>query len=147
MSKNLMNIVKNIVGENKKGWDSKIKYALWEDHTTTKTSMEKTINLQIPVLQFAQQFTTDKEALQGRIDQLIELDESIGDMILIKWKGIKTRLRECLIIKQDKGTLKMVTLYLCGTRGKRIQVCIRSLIVYGLALTRLRRSLELIPFI
>jgi hypothetical protein len=36
-----MNIVKKIVGENKKAWDSKIKYALWEDHITTKTSMGK----------------------------------------------------------------------------------------------------------
>jgi hypothetical protein len=28
-NKNIMNIVKKIVGENKKSWDSKIKYALW----------------------------------------------------------------------------------------------------------------------
>jgi hypothetical protein len=77
-NKNIMNIVKKIVGENKKSWDSKIKYALWEDCTTTKTSTRKTpfelvygleaclpINLQIPTLQIAQQFSTDKEALQG----------------------------------------------------------------------------------
>jgi transposase InsO family protein len=77
-NKNIMNIVKNIVGENKKSWDSKIKYALWEDRTTTKTSIGKTpfelvygieahlpINLQIPALQVAQHFATDKEALQG----------------------------------------------------------------------------------
>jgi transposase InsO family protein len=62
-NKNLMNIVKKIVGENKKAWDSKIKYALWEDRITTKTSIGKTpfelvygleaklpINLQIPTL-------------------------------------------------------------------------------------------------
>jgi hypothetical protein len=41
-NKNIMNIVKKIVGENKKSWDNKIKYALWEDHTTTKTSTGKT---------------------------------------------------------------------------------------------------------
>jgi hypothetical protein len=58
-----MNIIKKIVGENKKGWDNNIKYALWVDHTTTKTSTGKTmfelvygleakfpINLQIHVL-------------------------------------------------------------------------------------------------
>jgi hypothetical protein len=84
-----MNIIKKIVGENKKAWDSKIKYALWEDRITTKTSIGKTpfelvygmeaklpINLQIPTLRFAQQYMTDKESLQGRIDQLVELDES-----------------------------------------------------------------------
>ena len=85
----MMNIVKKIVGENKKAWDSKIKYSSWEDLITTKNSIGKTlfelvygleaklpINLQIPTLQFVQQYMTDKEALQGRIDQLIELDES-----------------------------------------------------------------------
>jgi hypothetical protein len=79
-----MNIVKKIVGENKKDWDSKIKYALWADRITTKTSTGKTtfelvygleaklpINLQIPTLRFAQQYMIDNEALQGRIDQLI----------------------------------------------------------------------------
>jgi hypothetical protein len=73
-----MNIVKNIVGENKKSWDSKIKYALWAHHTTTKTSTGSTpfdlvyifearfpINLQNLALQIAQQFTTYKKALQG----------------------------------------------------------------------------------
>ena len=34
------------------------------------------VNLQIPILCFAQQYTTDGEAIQGRINQLIELDES-----------------------------------------------------------------------
>jgi hypothetical protein len=84
-----MNIVKKIEGENKKAWDSKIKYVVWEDTITTKTSIGKTmfelvhgleaklsINLQIPTVQFAQQYMTNNEALQGRIDQLIELDES-----------------------------------------------------------------------
>jgi len=84
-----MNIVKNIIGGNKKSWDNKIKYALWIDCTTTKTSTGRTpfelvyifearfpINLEIPALQIAQQFSTDKEALQGRINQLVELDET-----------------------------------------------------------------------
>jgi transposase InsO family protein len=41
-NKNIMNIMKKIVGENKKSWDGKIKYALWEDRTTVKTSTGKT---------------------------------------------------------------------------------------------------------
>jgi transposase InsO family protein len=41
-NKNLMNILKNVVGENKKSWDRKIKYAVWEDRITTKTSIGKT---------------------------------------------------------------------------------------------------------
>jgi hypothetical protein len=61
-NKNLMNIVKKIVGENKKAWDSKIKYAYGKT-ITTNTSTGNTpfelvygleaklpINLQIPTL-------------------------------------------------------------------------------------------------
>jgi transposase InsO family protein len=88
-NKNLMNILKKVVGENKKSWDSKIKYAVWADRITTKTSTRKTpfemvygleaklpVNLQIPILRLAQQYDTDAKAIQGRINQLIELDET-----------------------------------------------------------------------
>ena len=84
-----MNILKKVVGENKKSWDSKIKYAVWADRITTKTSTGKTpfelvcglearlpLNLQIPILRFAQQYDTDVEEIQGRINQPIELDET-----------------------------------------------------------------------
>ena len=37
-----MNILEKVVGENKKSWDSKIKYAVWKDRITTKTSTGKT---------------------------------------------------------------------------------------------------------
>jgi hypothetical protein len=88
-NKNLMNIIKKVVGENKRSWDNKIKYNLWADRITTKNSIGKTpfelvyeleaklpVNLQIPILYFSQQYTTDGEAIQGRINQLVELDES-----------------------------------------------------------------------
>jgi hypothetical protein len=88
-NKNVMNILMIIIGENKKSWDRKTMYALWADHTTTKTSTIKNpfdlvygleahlpIKIQIPTPQVAQQFVIDKEALQGRIDQLMELDET-----------------------------------------------------------------------
>jgi hypothetical protein len=84
-----MNNLKKVVGENKKSWDSKIKYVVWADRITTKTSTGKTpfelvyglevklpVNLQIPILCFAQQYTTDAEAIQRRINQLMELDET-----------------------------------------------------------------------
>jgi hypothetical protein len=40
--KNIMNIVNNIVGENKNIRDNKIKYSLWDDCMTVKTSIGKT---------------------------------------------------------------------------------------------------------
>ena len=40
-NKNLMTIIKKIVGDNKKSWDSKIKFALWVDQITNKSSTGK----------------------------------------------------------------------------------------------------------
>ena len=40
-NKNLMTIIKKIVGDNKKAWDSKIKLALWADMITKKISTGK----------------------------------------------------------------------------------------------------------
>jgi transposase InsO family protein len=40
-NKILLTIVKKIVGENKKSWDSKIKHALWANRITKKSSIVK----------------------------------------------------------------------------------------------------------
>jgi transposase InsO family protein len=37
-NKNLMNIIKKVMDENKRSWDRNIKYALWANQITTKTS-------------------------------------------------------------------------------------------------------------
>jgi transposase InsO family protein len=37
-NKNLMTIVKKIIGANKRSWDSKIQYALWADRITKKVA-------------------------------------------------------------------------------------------------------------
>jgi hypothetical protein len=73
-NKNLMNIIKKFVGEKKQASDRKIKYALWAYRITTKTSTRETpfeivygledklhVNLQIPILCFVHQYTTEEE--------------------------------------------------------------------------------------
>ena len=35
-NKNLIKLLKRMVGENKRSWDNKLKYALWADRTTVK---------------------------------------------------------------------------------------------------------------
>ena len=34
-----MTIIKNIIGDNKKSWDSKIKFALWADRSSKKSAI------------------------------------------------------------------------------------------------------------
>jgi hypothetical protein len=36
-----MAIIKKVVGDNKKSWDSKTKHALWEDHIMKKEATRK----------------------------------------------------------------------------------------------------------
>ena len=88
-NKNLMTIVKKIVGDNKRSWDSKIKFALSADRITKKGSTGKSpfelvygldvtlpVHLKLPVYQLLQAFSTDQNAVQNRMNQLIELDEN-----------------------------------------------------------------------
>jgi hypothetical protein len=87
--KNLMTIIKKIVGDHKKSWDSKIKCALWADRLTKKEStsnnpfelvyrMEVTlpIHLKMSVYQMLQQFSSNQDAVQNKINQLFKLDEN-----------------------------------------------------------------------
>ena len=87
-NKNLIKLLKRMVGENKRSWDNKLKYALWTDRTTIKRITGKApfelvygqycrlpINMQIPIYELLQQCTSDQEAFQARIDKLVELDE------------------------------------------------------------------------
>jgi transposase InsO family protein len=39
-NKNLMAIIKKTVGDNKKSWDNKLKYALWADRITKKNPLD-----------------------------------------------------------------------------------------------------------
>ena len=77
-----------MVGEKKRSWDNKLKYALWADRTTVKRITGKApfelvygqdcrlpINMQIPIYELLQQCTSDQEAFQARINKLVELDE------------------------------------------------------------------------
>jgi transposase InsO family protein len=38
-NKSLINIIKKLLEDNKKAWDSKIKFSLWDDRVTTKRSL------------------------------------------------------------------------------------------------------------
>jgi transposase InsO family protein len=88
-NKNLMTILKKIVGDNKRSWDNKIKFALWADRITKKSSTGKSPfelvygldvtfpdHLKLPVYQFVQKYGLDEDFHQNRIDHIIELDEN-----------------------------------------------------------------------
>jgi hypothetical protein len=75
-----MTIIKKTVGDNKKSWDSKIKYVLWADRITKKSATGKSpfelvygldvtlpVHLKLPVYQLLQGFSSDKDAVQNKM--------------------------------------------------------------------------------
>eukprot|EP00253_Pinus_taeda_P014046 PITA_14046 len=88
-NKNLITIIKKIVGDIKRSCDSKIKYALWANRITKKKATGKSpfelvygldvtlpVHLKLPASQLLQHFSTNKDVVQNRIDQIVELDEA-----------------------------------------------------------------------
>ena len=72
-NKNLMNILKKTVGDNKKAWDSKIKYVVWADRITKKNSTRKSpielvygltatlpVSMQIPIFRLLSEYGTER---------------------------------------------------------------------------------------
>ena len=88
-NKNLKTILKKTVGDNKRAWDSKIKYVVWADRITKKNSIGKSpfelvygltatlpVNMQIPIFRLLSEYRTKRLEMEHRIHQIIELDEA-----------------------------------------------------------------------
>jgi len=84
-----MTIIKKIIRDNKKAWDGKINFSLWANRITKKSATGKStfelvygldvifpVHLKLPVYQLLQGFGTDEDAVQNRVNQLLELDKN-----------------------------------------------------------------------
>ena len=138
-----MIVLKKIVGNNKKYWDSKIKYALWVDKITKKSATWKTpfelvygstvsfiIYIQLPVYQMLQEYGLEEDSITNRIKQLIELDESQRNSL-----DGSIRNQEKVKITFDKSakpiSFQIGCIVYYGTNEGKIQENIGSLIVSG----------------
>ena len=72
-----MTILKKTVGDNKRSWDSKIKYAVWVDRITKKNSTEKSpfelvygltatlpISMHIPIFRMLSEYGIEQEEME-----------------------------------------------------------------------------------
>ena len=82
-NKSLSKIIKKLLEDNKKNWDSKLKYALWADRVTIKRSIGNSlfklvygteavfpIQLILPVEKFLQEKQDEEEYMAKRINDL-----------------------------------------------------------------------------
>jgi hypothetical protein len=84
-NKSLIKIVKNLLEDNKKEWDSKLKFSLWDDRVTTKRALglyrfqlvygvEAVFpsQLTLPVAKFFQEYHGEPDGMIRRIQQLFK---------------------------------------------------------------------------
>jgi transposase InsO family protein len=85
-NKNMVKIIKKNLEDNKKAWDSKLKYALWVDRVSTKRAFGTSqfqlvygmdavfpVQLAFPVVKFLQEIEAEPNDAIRRISQIVEL--------------------------------------------------------------------------
>jgi transposase InsO family protein len=85
-NKSLINIIKTLLEDNKKAWDSKLKFSLWVYRVTTKRSLGVspfqlmygveaifTSQLTLPVEKFLQDYQGEPDDMMRRMQQLVEV--------------------------------------------------------------------------
>ena len=85
-NKSLVRVIKKLLEDNKKSWDSKFKFALWADKVTIKNSMGNSpfklvygvdgvfpIQLILPMAKFLQEEQDEENDMVRRMKNLVEL--------------------------------------------------------------------------
>jgi hypothetical protein len=88
-NKSLIKIIKRLLEDNKKAWDSKLKFSLWADRVTTKRSLGVSpfqlvygveaifpSQLALPVEKFFQDYQGEPDDMIRRIQQLVEVQQT-----------------------------------------------------------------------
>jgi hypothetical protein len=105
-NKSLVRIIKKLLEQNARGWDSKLKFSLWVDRVTCKKSIGTSpfklvygieaiflIQLALPVAKFLQETDSEPSDLTRRIHNLVELQQD-REQLLEKTKLHQERIKE-----------------------------------------------------
>ena len=110
-NKSLIRIIKKLLEDNKKNWDSRLKYALWADRVTTKKSTGNSpfklvygtevvfpLQLTLHVVKFLQEEQNEEEEMVKRIIDLAEIHQ-IREQLVEKAATHQKKIKEAF----DKG--------------------------------------------
>jgi len=105
-NKSLIRIIKKLLEDNKRNWDSKLKFTLSADRVTTKKSIGNyplkllygtedvfPIQLTLPVAKFLQEEKNEENDMAKRISDLVEVHQ-IKDQLIEKFLAHKKRIKE-----------------------------------------------------
>jgi hypothetical protein len=117
-NKILIRIIKKLLADNKKGWNSKLKYALWDDRVSTKKSIGTSpfqlvygtyvifpTQLGLPVLKFLQEELEEPNDIQRRIFQIIEVQQR-REMLNEKYEAYQSKVKTTFDKKTKKDIFK-----------------------------------------
>ena len=123
-NKSLIRIIKKLLEENKKNWDSKLKYALWADRVTIKKSTGNSpfklvydtdvvfpIQLTLPVAKFLQTEQDEEEDMAKRITDLAEIHQ-IREPLVEKAAAHQRRIKEAFEKKAKTNNFQIGDLVL-----------------------------------
>jgi hypothetical protein len=95
-NKNIINIIKKVLSQNKKAWDSHLKYVVWEDRVSIKRSLGTSpfqlvygleaifpIQLSLPCDETLQDEEVESYDMKRRINQLIEVQQ-VRDQVQLR---------------------------------------------------------------
>jgi hypothetical protein len=105
-NKSLVRIIKKLLEQNTKGWDSKLKFSLWADRVTNKKSIGTSpfqlvygteaifpVQLALPVAKFLQEADSEPNDLTRRIHNLVELQQD-REQLLEKTELHQRKMKE-----------------------------------------------------
>ena len=118
-NKNIVSSIKKMLFDNKRSWDSKLKFALWADRVTIKKSIGTSpfqlvygtdaifpVHLINPVMKFVQEIDEEPDVIRRRMFQIVQLQqerEAIRDIAEKHQKRIKDRFDKK--VKKDLFTV------------------------------------------
>ena len=120
-NKSLVRIIKKLLADNKRNWDTQLVYALWADMVSNKRSINFSpfqivygvevvipIQLALPVMKFIQDKIDEPNSVQRRMLQLIK-NHQIREVLMDKAQKYKERVNIYLIKRKiSKCFLKMI---------------------------------------
>jgi hypothetical protein len=123
-NKSLVNIIKKLLEDNKKAWDSKMKFSLWDDRVTTKRSLGISpfqlvygieaifpTHLAFPVENFLQDQQGEPDDMVRRMHQLVEVQQT-REQLLDKAQSHQQKIKQDFDKKVNKEDFQLGDLVL-----------------------------------
>jgi hypothetical protein len=114
-NKSMVKIIKKLLEDNKRAWDSKLKYALWADRVSTKREIGTSpfqlvygmeavfpVQLAFPVVKFLQEIEVEPNDAIRRICQIVELQQA-REKLLEKAHQHQQKVKETFDKKKNKA--------------------------------------------